>query len=190
LPATSPPAWCSRRPRPNCPTSRPIWRIRALDAEWQARTRQHGETFRRDLEEELTSGRRDLDLIKRRLALARSTLERKQRLSLRGNASQAEIEDAQALVVDLERLEVERGRAITEADIRYEAAEKGIFLTSDGGDPDWADRSRDALRLEIARASAGLAEAETAPEEARGVATAEAASLERISSAYVTAPAA
>ena len=84
--------------------------------------------------------------------------------------------------------EFERERSIAELEVRRVAAEKGVFMTSDGTDPDWDDRSRDQLRRDIARGVADLAEAEATLASAGHVAAIDAAALERTSVGTVTAP--
>ena len=68
------------------------------------------------------------------------------------------------------------------------AAENGVFLTVDGNDPDWDDRSRDDVRRDLARGLADLAEARATLADARHVAASDASALERTSVAAVTAP--
>jgi CRP-like cAMP-binding protein/biotin carboxyl carrier protein len=162
--------------------------MRQLDAEWLARTASHAAAFRQNLEVTLTSARLELEQVKQRLAIARTALDRTQRLKARGNASVAAADEALASVAELELQRVERERSIAELEVRRAAAEKGVFLTSDGTDPDWNDRSRDQVRRDIARGVADLAEAEATLADARHVAATDASALERTSVGAVTAP--
>ena len=162
--------------------------MRQLDAEWQARTASHAAAFKQNLEVTLTSARLELEQVKQRLAIARAALDRMQRLAARGNASVAAADEALASVAELELQRVERERSIAELEVRRAAAEKGVFMTSDGTDPDWNDRSRDELRRDIARGVAELAEAEATLANARHVAATDASALERTSVGAVTAP--
>jgi multidrug resistance efflux pump len=162
--------------------------MRQLDAEWQARTASHAAAFKRNLEVTLTSARLELEQVEQRLALARAALDRTRRLAARGNASVAAADEAQALVAELELQRVERERSIAELEVRRAAAEKDVFLTADGGDPDWDDRSRDQVRRDIARGVADLAEAEATLADPRRVAATDASALERTSAGTVTAP--
>jgi multidrug resistance efflux pump len=162
--------------------------MRQLDAEWQARTESHAAAFKESLEVTLTSARLELEQVKQRLTIARAELERMQRLAARGNASVAAADEALASVAELELERVERERSIAELEVRHAAAERGVFMTSDGTDPDWNDRRRDQLRRDIARAVADLAEAEATLANARHVATTDAMALERTSAGAVTAP--
>jgi hypothetical protein len=148
--------------------------LRQLDAEWRARTASHAAAFKRNLEVALTSARLELEQVKQRQAIGRADLDRMQPLAARGNASVAAADEALASVAELE-LE----RNIAELQVRRAAAEKGVFITSDGIDPDWNDRSRDELRRDIGRAVAELARAEAMLANARHVAATDAAALER-----------
>jgi len=162
--------------------------MRQLDTEWQARTASHAAAFKQNLEVTLTSARLKLEQVKQRLTIARTEFDRKQRLAARGNASVAAADEAQASVAALELERVELERNIAELGVRRAAAEKGVFMTVDGMDPDWDDRSRDELRRDIARGVAELAEAEATLANARQIAATDASALERMSAGAVTAP--
>ena len=123
-----------------------------LDTEWNQRTAQHAASFKENLETTLASVQLELEQLNRRLAIARAGLDRKRRLAQSGNASQSATDDAQAQVTELEQLRVEHERGIAELEVRGAAAERGVFITADGTDPAWADRSRDELRRDIVRA--------------------------------------
>jgi multidrug resistance efflux pump len=162
--------------------------MRQLDAEWQARTASHAAAFKQNLEVTLTSARLELEQVKQRLAIAQADLDRMQRLAARGNASVAAADEALASVAELDLQRVELERNIAELEVRRAAAAKGVFMTADGTDPDWDDRSRDELRRDIARGVAELAEAEATLANARHVAATDASALERTSAGAVTAP--
>jgi hypothetical protein len=148
--------------------------MRQLDAEWQARTASHATAFRQNLEVTLTSARLEFEQVKQRLAIAQAALARMQRHTARGNASVAAVDAALALVAELELQRVEQERKIAELEVRRAAAEKGVFITSEGIGPDWDDRSRDEVRRDIARGVAELAEAEATLANARRVAATDA----------------
>lgn len=162
--------------------------MRGLDSEWQARIAAHAAAFTANLDVMLTSARLELDRVAERLELARAALGRVQRLATRGNASASAVDGAQAEVAQLELQRVERERSVAELEVRRDAAGRGVYLTSDGVDPDWNDRSRDQLRRDLARGVADLAAAEAALAEARHAATVDASALERTSAGTVTAP--
>jgi multidrug resistance efflux pump len=162
--------------------------MRQLDAEWQARTASHAAAFKENLKVTLTSARLELEQVRQRLTIARAELDRMQRLAARGNASVAAADEALASVAELELERVERERSIAELEVRQAAAERGVFMTSDGTDPDWNDRRRDQLRRDIARGVADFAEAEATLANARHVAATDAMALERTSAGAVTAP--
>ena len=98
------------------------------------------------------------------------------------------MDETQAEVAELELQRVERERGIAELEVRRDAAGRGVYLTGDGVDPDWNDRSRDQLRRDLARGVADLAAAEAALAEARHAAAVDASALERASAGTVTAP--
>ena len=162
--------------------------LRQLDAAWRARTVEHARAFKRQLDVALTSARLELEQVNQRLALARAERDRKQRLVKSGNASLSAVEESQALVAELELLRVERERSIAELQVRAEAAEQGVYVTADGTDPGWADRSRDELQRDLARGESNLAESEAKLAEAQRAASIAAAALEQTTVATVTGP--
>lgn len=162
--------------------------LRQLDAAWRARTVEHAKAFKRQLDVALTSARLELEQVNERLALARAERDRKQRLVKSGNASLSAVEESQALVAELELLRVERERSIAELQVRVEAAEQGVFVTADGTDPGWADRSRDELQRDLARGLSNLAESEARLAEAQHATSIAVAALEQTTVATVTGP--
>ena len=162
--------------------------MRQLDAEWQARTASHAAAFKQNLEVTLTSARLELEQVKQRLAIARAALDRTAASCGARQCERGGRRRGAGPVAELELQRVERERNIAELEVRRAAAEKGVFMTGDGTDPDWDDRSRDELRRDIARGVAELAEAEATLANARHVAAIDASALERTSVGAVTAP--
>ena len=131
---------------------------------------------------------RELAFIRQRLELARRSSGRLEALTRAGNASRANADEALAQVVDLELLREEQEKIIALAEVRRQAAQVGMYFAIDGSDPDWAFRSRDDLRLEVARVTSALAEAEAALAKARAAATAAQTDFDGLKERAVTAP--
>ncbi len=162
--------------------------MQSLDANWRGRTANYADTFKRNLEIEIDGARQELAYITERLALERAVAERKQALARHGNTSKSEADDALAEVMELERMRAEREMAVAHAEERRRAADRGVFLASDGRSPEWAFDSEDQVQLEIAQAKRALADAEAALIEARAAAVAARQAFELISASPITAP--
>ena len=77
---------------------------------------------------------------------------------------------------------------IAHAEERLQAAGRGVFLASDGRNPEWAFQSQDRLLVELAQAMRALADAEAALAEARIAATGTREAFELISASPIVAP--
>jgi multidrug resistance efflux pump len=163
-------------------------RIQELDAKWRARTADYADSFKKNLVTDIDGGRQELDYIAQRLALERAVAERRQTLARQGHGSQTDADDAQAEVFELERMRAEREKAIELAEERRQAADRGVFLQSDGRNPEWAFQSEDRVLLEIAQATRALADAEATLTEARVAAAAARQAFELISMSPILAP--
>jgi multidrug resistance efflux pump len=159
-------------------------RMQGLAEQWQKRTADYADTFKKNLD----GARDELAYITERLALERAVAERKQALARHGNASQTDADDAMAEVMELERMRAEREKAIAHARERWQAADRGVFLASDGRSPEWAFQSDDQVLLELAQAARALADAQAELAEARIAAAAAREAFELISASPITAP--
>jgi multidrug resistance efflux pump len=162
--------------------------LRALDAERQDLTRRYSDALTRWLAIEVAGAERELAFINERLGLVRGTAERKDALARKGNTPRSEADEAQAEVAALELQRVEQEKRIERARLRQDHANRGVFLAEDGTDPDWAFRSRDAVRLELARTEGLLADAQAVLAKARVTAAAEQADFAQASEGTVEAP--
>ena len=165
-----------------------VARLQDIDTEWRARTADYAGTFKRNLETDIDGVRRELDYITDRLALERAVAERKQTLARQGNASQTDADDALADVLELERMRAERERMVAHLQERLEAADRGVFLASDGRSPEWAFQSEDQVLLQLAQATRALADARAALAEARATVAAARQAFELISVSPIVAP--
>ncbi|HZA67602.1 MAG TPA: HlyD family efflux transporter periplasmic adaptor subunit, partial [Geminicoccaceae bacterium] len=163
-------------------------RLQDLDAKWRTRTADYADTFKRNLETDIEGARRELGYITERLTLERGVAERKQALARRGNTSQTEADDALAEVMELERMRAELEKTIAQAEERRHAADRGVFLQSDGRNPEWAFQSEDRGLLEIAQTTRALADAEAVLAETRASAAAARQAFELISASPIVAP--
>jgi biotin carboxyl carrier protein len=163
-------------------------RMQDLDAQWRTRTADYADTFKKNLEIEIDGARQELAYINERLALERAVAERRQALARQGNASQTDADDALAEVMELERMRAEREMTIAHAEERRQAADRRVFLASDGRSPEWAFQSEDQVLLELAQAARARADAQAALAKARIAAAAARQAFELISASPIVAP--
>ncbi len=162
--------------------------LRQIDADWRRRTQDYAATFKRNLEIEIAGSKRELDLIVERLDLERTLAERKRTLARRGDSAQSAVDAALAEVKGLERQRAELEETLARAEERRRAAEDGVFLLTDGRNPEWAYQSHDRLRLEAAQAARELAGAEAELAKARISERAARGAFALISSSPIVAP--
>ena len=163
-------------------------RMRDLDAQWRARTADYADTFKKNLQTDIAGARQELDYITERLALERAVAERRQTLARQGNTSQTDADDALAEVLELERMRAELEKMIAHTEERRQAADRGVFLQSDGRNPEWAFQSEDRVLIELAQATRALAAAQAALAEVRASAAAARQAFELISASPIVAP--
>ena len=163
-------------------------RLQDLDADWRARTADYADSFKKNLETDIDGARRELGYVTERLTLEHAVAERKQALARQGNTSQTEADDALAEVMELERMRAALEKTIAHAEERRQAADRGVFLQSDGRNPEWAFQSEDRVLLELAQATRALADAEAVLAEARTSAAAARQAFELISVSPIVAP--
>jgi multidrug resistance efflux pump len=163
-------------------------RLQAFEAVWRGRTAGYADTFKQNLETEIEGARQELHYITERLALERGVADRQLELARQGNTSQSEADAALADVMELERASAELRKTIAQAEERRHAADRGVFLQSDGRNPEWAFQSEDRVLLEIAQTERALADAEAVWAEARASAQAARQAFELISASPIGAP--
>jgi CRP/FNR family cyclic AMP-dependent transcriptional regulator len=163
-------------------------RLQGFDAEWRARTADYADIFKQNLDIDIDGARQELGYVTERLTLERGVADRMQALASRGNASQTDADDALAEVMELERMRAELEKTIAHAEERPQAADRDIFLQSDGRNPEWAFQAEDRVLLEIAQATRALADAEAALAEARASAAAAGQAFALISASPIVAP--
>jgi CRP-like cAMP-binding protein len=163
-------------------------RMQDLDAQWRTRTADYADTFKRNLDIDIEGAQQELAYVVERLTLERAVAERRQTLARQGNASQTDADDALAEVMQLERTRAELEKMIARTEERRQAADRGVYLASDGRNPEWAFQSEDRVLLEIAQAKRALADAEAVLAEARASAAAARQAFELISASPIQAP--
>lgn len=146
--------------------------IEQLDEEWRDRSVGYASVFKDNLDTEIRGLERELAFLTRRLKLDRALADRRQTLAQGGDSPQALADEAMAAVMELERLRAEQEMHLEHAKERRQAAERGVFLLSNGRNPEWAYQSRDQLRVDIADTRHALAGAEADLAEARAAAAA------------------
>jgi multidrug resistance efflux pump len=163
-------------------------RVERLDAERQAVDQQYGQTYRASVAIEADRTRQELALLTQQRDLAQVSAARAATLAQKGHASRSDAEDAEARAIEINRQWQEHQKTLEEDQLRERAADGGVFLATDGTDPDWAYRGRDALQLEVARTETALAGAKAALGKAQAAAAAAGKAYERATAGIVTVP--
>ena len=162
--------------------------VRLLDegrADLKAR---YEEVFRRQLDVDLASSRREIAVAQARLDTMQRIAARTEQLMRRGAGSSATLDEAALRVDELELTITQAQAALNSAQVRRDAADHGIFIGADGDDPDWAPGGRLELKIEE-HAHQVLHEATSELELAEADLHAAQADLQRRSEAAVPAPA-
>ena len=162
--------------------------IRGLDEQWRDRTATYAATFKKNLELEIEGTKHELDFIGQRLALEEAVADRQRALASRGNSPQSAADESEAAVMELERQRAESEQMLARAEQRARAADQGVYLLSDGRNPEWAYQSDDRLRLEVTQTARALAEAKAGLAKARVSAEAAREAFALISASPVVAP--
>ncbi len=147
------------------------------------------EVFRSLLDTQIGKLKAELQLQKERLEIMKVIAGRKKQLAERGAASK-NASDEEALRVNLVELEIKTLQADMAHTIeRREAADVGVFIDSEGDDPDWVRGTRMELKLEKKKARMELWEAEIKLKTAQGKLADAEVDYKRRTTSTVTAPA-
>ncbi len=110
--------------------------IKSLDRERAELKGHYADTFRAELDVQIASLRREIKVSADRLALMRKTAARKETLASKGLVSDIvadeEVMRVSSLELDLAGLQ----ESLDQARVRREAADKGVFITLNGEDPE------------------------------------------------------
>jgi len=162
--------------------------IQQLDRERADLKGNYADTFRAQLDAEISSVERKIKVFENRLALMRNIAARKVTLSNQGLVSEIVAHEDAIRVSNLEFDLAELQERLDQARVRRQAADKGVFIDRNGGDPDWVRGSRMDLKLEKKRARLELREAEAELNQARLDVEASQRDLERLSEATIHVP--
>jgi multidrug resistance efflux pump len=162
--------------------------IKSLDRERAELKGHYADTFRAKLDVRIASLRREIEVSADRLALMRKTAARKETLASKGLVSEIvadeEVMRVSSLELDLAGLQ----ESLDQARVRREAADKGVFITLEGEDPEWVRGSRMELKLEKKHARLELSQAQAELRSAKATVTAAREDFERLSKGTVGAP--
>jgi len=135
-------------------------RVSALTNEWQDRRSRYADGFRTDLDLRVQELEHHVALLQERVAIAEVTARRKHTLRLAGNSSQADEDAAMSAQRELQASLTDTAKELERVRERRSLAQTGVFLQADGKEPEWSWRSLDEIRLEAAKTSRSVREAE------------------------------
>jgi multidrug resistance efflux pump len=144
--------------------------------------------FHEQLETEIKSLRATLVVNRERIAVLERIAKRQRSLVGRGAGSRASLDEALLRLAEMKARQVDLQAKLNFALLRDKSAEQGIFITAEGGTPNWVHHGELELKLEERRVrhEAHVAEEELA--EALGDLKIQENLLEKLSEARVTAP--
>jgi multidrug resistance efflux pump len=159
-----------------------------IERERQAARDEHARVFHDQLETEVRNLRAGIALDTERIEVLERIAERQQSLVSRGAGSEATLDEALLRVAEMKAEQAQLESALNFALLRDRSAENGVFITADGGTPDWVRHGELELKLEQRRTEheKHVAEAELA--EARKDLEIEMKTLAELAEATVTAP--
>lgn len=165
-----------------------IEEIKSLDRERAELKHQYAGTFRAELDVQIASLRREIKVSADRLALMRKIAARKEILASKGRVSKI-VADEEAIRVSSLELDLVRLRqSLDRTRVRREAADKGVFITLTGEDPEWVRGSRIELKLEKKHARLELRQAQAELRSAKATLKAAREDFQRLSRGIVGAP--
>ena len=162
--------------------------IKSLDRERAELKGHYADTFRAELDVQIASLRREIKVSADRLALMRKTAARKETLASKGLVSEIVADEEAMRVSSLELGLAGLQESLDQARVRREAADKGVFITLEGEDPEWVRGSRMELKLEKKHARLELSQAQAELRSAKATLKAAREDFERLSKATVGAP--
>lgn len=148
----------------------------------------YASTFRAQLDAEITSLERQIGVTSKRLDVIRRIAERSDELARRGTGSETTADEARMRVSDLELEIAELHAALDYARVRRQAADRSVFITAAGEDPEWVRGSRMELKLEKQQTRLELRQAQAELELATAALKETAAEFQRLSEGAVSAP--
>ncbi len=162
--------------------------IKSLDRERAELKGHYADTFRAELDAQIASLRREIKVSADRLALMRKIAARKEILASKGRVSKIVADEEAMRVSSLELDLAGLQEKLDQARVRREAADKGVFITLDGEDPEWVRGSRMELKLEKKHARLELRQVRTELSLAMAAEKAAREDFERLSKGTVGAP--
>jgi multidrug resistance efflux pump len=162
--------------------------IEQLDHERADLKAQYARTFRAQLDAEIASLGRKIAVYTNRLEVMRKIAARKVTLASKGLVSDIVADEDALRVSTLEFDLTELQEHLDQAQVRRQAADKGVFINANGEDPAWVRGSRMELKLEKKRARLELRQAKAELNLAEADVTDAKTDIERLSKATVRVP--
>lgn len=144
--------------------------------------------FEATIEAEIENLRSELAVVGERIEVLTRITERQRSLGERGVGPQASLDEALIRLAEARARQAQIEASLKAAELRDTAAERGVFIAADGGSPDWLRIGEFEIAMEKQRVRRDLHQARSDLTEAEeGLALAQ-RTLDRLSSAPVTAP--
>ncbi|NNE24287.1 MAG: hypothetical protein HKN11_16935 [Rhizobiales bacterium] len=121
---------------------------------------QYATVFRAQLDARIANLGREIEATERQLVLIRKIAARKQKLAQSGTGSKDAADETMLRVAELERKLAELKTQLASAQVRRQPADRGVFISLSGDDPDWVRGTRIELKLQKKQARLDLKKAQ------------------------------
>jgi multidrug resistance efflux pump len=162
--------------------------IMLLDEERGDLKARYADVFRAQLDAEIASLERRIGVTAGRLELMRKVAARSEELARRGSGSETTADEARMRVSDLELEIAELQAKLDYGRVRRAAADRSVFITTEGEDPEWVRDERLELKIEKHKTRVELRQAEAELALARAARTATVQDFRQLSQGAVSAP--
>lgn len=152
---------------------------------WKRRSDTYSDVFMKEIELEIAGLQEQLDFTDDQLKLTSRIAGRLETLADKGSVAPTTSDQSNAEVTALQRQRSGLIKQLTRTQQRMQAAKTGVFITSDGNNPNWVFDSTDLLELRIIETEKALAEAHSERQKRRREFDAAQEQLKRMQEAIV-----
>ena len=148
----------------------------------------YADVFKAELDSEIKNLARRLQVIGNRIVILQRLIDRQAELAEKQVLSESTLDETRLRISSLMQEQADLSAKLEFANLRRDSARQGVYVTSEGNDPDWVRKSQLQLQIETYNSRHHLREAEIELVDARLLLEAEQEVLDRLARADVRAP--
>ncbi|MFT5372644.1 MAG: multidrug resistance efflux pump [Lysobacterales bacterium] len=149
----------------------------------------YARVFEAELDSEIENLAHSIEIVSNRIVILQRLVDRQEQLADKKALSQSTLDETRLRISDLLQEQADFSAQLEFAILRRDSARQGVYVTSEGNDPDWVRKSQLALQIETYNSRHHLREAEIELIDARALLESEQAVLDRLAKADVKASA-